>query len=92
MGLRCHQVYLSDQKVLHQDFHEVGLGTTMTKHLLDLVKDHGLHRLSLTVIEENIASIRLYEKFGFQREGTKRDAYLGQDGKYHNILVMGKIL
>lgn len=77
---------------LHQDFHGVGLGTAMTKYLLDLGKNHNIHRLSLTVVEENTASIQLYKKFGFEIEGTKCDAYYGNDGKYHNILIMSKIL
>lgn len=77
---------------LHQDFHGVGLGTAMTEHLLSLAKDQNIHRLSLTVVEENTASIQLYKKFGFEIEGTQYDAYYGNDGKYHNILIMAKIL
>ncbi|MFW9959121.1 MAG: GNAT family N-acetyltransferase [Candidatus Odinarchaeota archaeon] len=77
---------------LHQDFHGVGLGTIMMRKLLDLAKDKGLHRISLEVVEDNKAAVRLYEKFGFKVEGKQVDAYYGIDEKYHNMLVMGKIL
>ncbi|MDH4214398.1 MAG: GNAT family N-acetyltransferase [Candidatus Thorarchaeota archaeon] len=77
---------------LHQEFHGVGLGTIMMMKLLDLAKDKGLHRISLEVVEDNKAAVRLYEKFGFKVEGKLVDAYYGIDEKYHNMLVMGKIL
>lgn len=77
---------------IHQDFHGVGLGTVMTENLLVLAKRKGLHRMGLEVVEDNDAAVRLYKKLGFEIEGTKRDAYYGADGKYHNMLVMGILL
>jgi RimJ/RimL family protein N-acetyltransferase len=77
---------------LHQDYHGVGLGSAMTKHGLDLAKNQQLHRLSLEVVEDNKIAVSLYKKFGFKVEGKLIDAYLGSDGEYYDILVMGKIL
>lgn len=77
---------------LHQDFHKVGLGTTMLKYLLELAREEGMHRIGLHVIADNKAAIRLYEKFGFKVEGIMKDSYFGADGKYHDELVMGVIL
>lgn len=77
---------------IHQDFHGVGLGTVMTENLLVLAKRKGLHKVGLEVVEDNDAAVRLYKKLGFEIEGTKRDAYYGADGKYHNMLVMGILL
>lgn len=77
---------------LHQDFHNVGLGTAMTERLLQLAKNEKMHRIELTVVKENKTAIRLYEKFGFQIEGLSKDAFYGQDGKYHDIVNMGWIL
>ena len=74
---------------IHQDFHGVGLGTTMTEMLLEVGRSKGLHRIGLEVVEENDAAVNLYRKFGFEVEGVLRDAYFGGDGKYYNILVMG---
>ncbi|MFW9960428.1 MAG: GNAT family N-acetyltransferase [Candidatus Thorarchaeota archaeon] len=77
---------------LLQDFHGVGLGTIMMMKLLELAKDRGIHRIGLEVVEDNKAAVRLYEKLGFKVEGKLVDAYYGIDEKYHNMLVMGKIL
>jgi len=77
---------------LHQDFHGVGLGTAMTERLLTLVRNEGLHRIGLEVVEDNNAAVRLYRKLGFKIEGTLRDAYYGADGKYHRMLVMGLLV
>jgi len=77
---------------LHQDFHGAGLGTAMTEKLLALAKNKGLHRVGLEVVEDNRAAVHLYEKCGFTIEGISVDAYYGADGKYHNMLVMGKVV
>jgi RimJ/RimL family protein N-acetyltransferase len=77
---------------LHQDFHNVGLGSAMLSKLIDLAKKDGMHRIGLTVVRDNKPAIHLYRKFGFKTEGVKRDAYFGEDGKYHDELVMGLIL
>jgi len=77
---------------LHQDFHNVGLGTAMTERLLQLAKNEKMHRIELTVVKENKIALRLYEKFGFQIEGVSKDAFYGQDGRYHDIINMGLIL
>ena len=74
---------------IHQDFHGVGLGTEMTTRLLTLARNEGLHRISLEVVEENKAAVRLYKKLGFEIEGVMKDAYFGADNTYHNQLVMG---
>lgn len=76
---------------LHQDFHNVGLGTLMFKELLNLAEVEGTHRVSLHVVAENSA-IHLYENNGSRVEGVMKDAYFGEDGKYHDELVMGLVL
>ena len=77
---------------LHQDFHGVGLGTAMMKRLLKLAREQGMHKITLYVVADNQIAIRLYQKFGFEIEGRIRDSFFGEDGKYHDMLVMGKIL
>ena len=55
-------------------------------------RQRSLHRVELTVVADNHRAIRLYEKVGFQREGLKRENYLGEDRKYHDEVVMGMLL
>ena len=77
---------------LHQEFHNVGLGSAMTERLLQLAKNQKMHRIELHVVAENKNAIRLYEKFGFRIEGISTDKYYGHDSKYHNLVTMGLIL
>ena len=50
-----------------------------------------IHRLELTVAANNKAGLRLYEKAGFQMEGTKRDS-LYIDGQYVDEYYMSKLI
>jgi len=77
---------------LHQEYQNVGLGTALMNQAITLARERRLHRVELTVVADNHRAIRLYEKVGFQREGLKRENYLGEDGKYHDEIIMGILL
>ena len=77
---------------LHQDYHNVGLGTAMTRSIVDLARKEGLHRIGLSVVADNEIAIQVYEKVGFVVEGVLRDAFFGDDGRYHDEVHMGLIL
>jgi putative acetyltransferase len=77
---------------LHQDFHDIGLGTAMLSYLLELAGEENLHRIGLHVIADNKIAIHLYAKLGFKTEGVMKDSYFGADGKYHDEIVMGMTL
>jgi diamine N-acetyltransferase len=65
-----------------------GYGTDAVRALLDLAfREMNLHRVFLRVNVDNVRGIRCYEKAGFQREGTSRDAMF-RDGAYHDQYVM----
>jgi len=84
---------IGDQLIyLHQDFHNVGLGTAMMEKLLQLAKKEGMHKIELYVVADNEVAIHLYRKFDFQIEGVSRDSFFGSDGKYHNMIKMGLML
>jgi RimJ/RimL family protein N-acetyltransferase len=74
---------------LHQDFQNAGLGTIMTKRAIEIAKEKGFHRIGLTVIADNHRAIKVYEKVGFKKEGVARDAFYGDDHRYHDELQMG---
>lgn len=66
-----------------------GYGTEAVRLLLDFAfKDLNLHRVYLHVFATNRPAIRVYEKVGFVREGTLRQA-AHIDGRYEDVLVMG---
>jgi RimJ/RimL family protein N-acetyltransferase len=47
-----------------------------------------LHRVSLTVLEYNACAIKAYERVGFQREGTHRQA-IQRNGQRYDLLLYG---
>lgn len=68
-----------------------GVGTRLFTKLEEWAKDQGIHRLELTVMVHNEAGIALYEKMGFEIEGTKKHS-LFIDGKYIDEFYMSKLL
>ncbi len=77
---------------VHQDFHNVGLGTAMSEKLLELAKKEKMHKIELQVVAENRVGIHLYEKFDFRVEGVSKGSFFGSDGEYHDLVHMGLVL
>ena len=58
---------------VHDDFQRRGIGSALLAALIDVADNWlDLKRLELTVYVDNEAAIRLYRKFGFEVEGTRR--------------------
>jgi len=68
-----------------------GWGFHLLKELQDWAKTVGVHRLELSVMVNNARAIKLYEKFGFKHEGTKRDAVRLKSG-YVDLHIMAKLI
>jgi RimJ/RimL family protein N-acetyltransferase len=65
-----------------------GYGTDAIRTLLGLAfREMNLHRIFLRVDTDNARGIRCYEKAGFRREGTSRDAVF-KEGAYHDQYVL----
>ncbi|MBL7063833.1 MAG: GNAT family N-acetyltransferase [Anaerolineae bacterium] len=65
-----------------------GYGTDAIRTLLGLAfREMNLHRVFLQVDADNGQGIRCYEKAGFRREGTSREAVF-KEGAYHDQYVM----
>ena len=69
--------------------HGRGLGTdavrTLARHL---IADGGHHRLVIDPAADNTAAIRCYSKVGFRPVGVMRRYERGQDGTWHDGLLM----
>jgi RimJ/RimL family protein N-acetyltransferase len=66
-----------------------GYGTDAVQTLLRFAfEELNLHRVWLTVHDDNPRAIRCYEKCGFRHEGRDREAWFG-NGEYHDELRMG---
>ncbi|RTR36365.1 N-acetyltransferase [Robertmurraya yapensis] len=65
-----------------------GIGTFATESILNhAFVDLNLNRVHLSVLEENMRAIRLYEKVGFSIDGVIREAVY-KNGEYKNIVLM----
>jgi putative acetyltransferase len=69
---------------VHDDYQNLGLGTVMVKHLLEIARKKGLKKVYLLVNTDNSRAICVYEKCGFRIEGKLekehfRDGRLGDD-------------
>lgn len=68
-----------------------GVGTTLMQAGIDLADNWlNLTRLELEVYADNDAAIRLYERFGFEREGTLRQ-HAFRDGRYVDSIMMARL-
>lgn len=78
---------LTDRKIRHQ-----GYATAMLNEVEAFSKEHlQLHQLWCDIAENNIVSIRLFEKCGFTLCGTKKDWIWNGNG-WFSALTMQKIL
>lgn len=76
--------------MIHGEFHNRGIGSKLMHTLMDLADNWlMLMRVDLTVYPENENAIRLYEKFGFVREGIMKYAAI-REGRYADVLLMAR--
>jgi putative acetyltransferase len=69
-----------------------GVGTELMHGCFKWARERGIHKLTLQVWPHNEAALRLYEKFGFEREGVLRGHYRRQNGELWDAIVMGHLL
>jgi putative acetyltransferase len=76
---------------VRDDWQGRGVGTALLGALVDAADNWlGLKRIELNVFDDNTAAIRLYEKFGFEREGVCR-AFAFRNGSYVNAISMARL-
>jgi diamine N-acetyltransferase len=66
-----------------------GVGTEATRAMVRHgLFDLNLHRIYVSILRDNVGSLRMCEKAGFREEGTIREgAY--KNGRYHDLILMG---
>ena len=68
-----------------------GVGSALMNAALELADSWlMLRRVELEVYADNEGAIRLYQRFGFETEGRKREAAV-KDGAYADILLMARL-
>lgn len=74
-----------------QEAQGIGIGNVFFERMDTWAAAQGIVRLELTVMAHNERALRLYQKSGFEIEGTKRKS-LRVDGKWVDEYYMGKLL
>jgi len=64
-----------------------GLGKALLEEAIRWARDSGIRKLELHVFPWNDPALRLYEAFGFEREGLRREHY-ARDGEYVDAILM----
>jgi putative acetyltransferase len=76
---------------VRDDWQGRGVGTALMEAALDLADNWlDLTRVELSVYTDNAAAVGLYEKFGFEIEGTHR-RYAFRKGEYVDAYSMARI-
>ena len=76
---------------VRDDWQGRGVGTTLMRAALDLADNWlNLTRIELTVYVDNSPAVALYERFGFEVEGTHR-RYAFRNGEYVDAYSMARI-
>jgi len=68
-----------------------GIGTALLEHAVGWARLAGVRKLELHVFPWNEPAIRLYESFGFEREGYRRGHYSRGD-EYVDAILMAYVL
>lgn len=66
--------------VTKKTYRNQGIGTLLLENLISLSKKLNLKTLSLEVSEENLPAIHLYQKFGFESLGVRKNYYQDKNG------------
>lgn len=76
---------------VHEEWQGKGVGGALMRAILDLADNWlNLTRLELEVYADNEAAVHLYERFGFELEGTLRQ-HAFRDGQYVDSKVMARL-
>lgn len=73
-----------------KEFWGYGIGQNLLKKSIDWADSNEIKKMNLSVLETNGKAIKLYEKYGFEVEGTLKNDKLLSDGKYYHTILMGR--
>lgn len=73
-----------------QEYRNCGVGSILLDRAILFAKQMGYEQLELDVVNENIAAIALYQKFGFVKTGTIPCGIKRKDGGYYDFDFMVK--
>jgi L-phenylalanine/L-methionine N-acetyltransferase len=73
------------------DYRRRGIGTALLEEAVRWAHESEIRKLELHVFPWNEPALRLYESFGFEREGLRRRHY-ARDGDYVDAILMAYLV
>jgi RimJ/RimL family protein N-acetyltransferase len=78
---------------VHDDYQGRGLGTILTRYMIDIARERGLKKIDLMVVAHNERAINVYKGQGFEVEGHLRMNHFNKVlNKYCDEYRMGLLL
>ena len=76
IGMHCaaDECYIANVGVL-KEYRRMGVGSALVKYASDKAKEMKMSFISLEVRPSNTAAVRIYERFGFERVGLRKNFY-----------------
>ena len=76
IGMHCaaDECYIANVGVL-KEYRRMGVGSELVKYASDKAKEMKMSFISLEVRPSNTAAVRIYERFGFERVGLRKNFY-----------------
>lgn len=74
-----------------KDYWGYGIGKRFLEESIQWADTNGIKKITLNVQETNDKAIKLYQKFGFEVEGTLKNDKLLSDGNYYHTILMGRL-
>jgi ribosomal-protein-alanine N-acetyltransferase len=69
-----------------------GIGRALLEAAVEWARGAGVRKLELHVFPHNGAAIKLYESFGFEREGYRKQHYRRSTGDYVDAILMAYVM
>ena len=67
-----------------------GLGSALAAAILDAAREQGATQMIVQMLEEQCGGRAIFERLGFQIEGTLLDHVRDRYGRSHNLLILGR--
>jgi len=65
-----------------------GIGRALLRTAVEWAREVGVRKIELHVFPHNEAAIKLYEEFGFEREGYRKEHYRRSSGEFVDAILM----
>ncbi|MEL7655445.1 MAG: GNAT family N-acetyltransferase [Bacillota bacterium] len=73
---------------VQKSYWNLGIATALITELIECAKKAGFEQLELEVVCENQQALRLYQKLGFEKYGTRERSFKHKDGSYSSEYLM----